>query len=393
MTKRMLALVLSLMLFIPAALAQEDTIASYALPDGAEVCYVTDVASLAVPDGLQPMYDLMQQAVLRGDVYVLRMPCGRALASVSSTPVRTTRSAEELLSMWPQIAANIAKEVVSVNDDASCAQVEEVYGTQALHITTDLTVGENTVVLLKAEAFAFCTDNSMVEVWAVWPDEAMYRYDEQAAKELESDVSDLQFFLKSLNFSGEANVLQGSDYTDPEGRFTLKLPDDFIVVTSATPADELESIRQQFLSANAEGADAVFNSFVEDITEHGVTLLLTGDMKGAVTLFCAREPDFAGVTADMMATLAQPIRQMQVDRFGIAILLDAEERVMVSGAENTLLGYWVRSGECSVQLDVMAAVHGSNWLCEADIYTLDGDQSVRALLSTLIVQTLTFTVD
>lgn len=393
MIKRMLALVLSLMLFISAALAQEDTIASYALPDGAEVCYLTEASSLAVPDGLLPMYDLMQHAVLRGDVYILRMPNGRALASVSSTPVRTTRSAEELLELWPQIAANIAKEGVTVNDDASCAKAEDVYGTQALHITTDLTAGENTVVLLKAEAFAFCTEGTMVEVWAVWPDEAMYLYDEQASQELARDAADLQMFLKSLNFSGEAYVLQGSDYTDPEGRFTIRLPDDFVVVTPATPDEELETLRQQFLSANAAGADAVFDSFVEDIKEQNVTLVLTSDMKGAITLFCDREPDFAGVTADMMATLAQPIRQMLVDRFGIAILLTDEERATISSAENALLGYWVRSGECSVQLDVMAAVHGSDWLCEADIYTLDGDQSVRALLSSLIVQTLTFTVD
>ena len=65
----------------------------------------------------------------------------------------------------------------------------------------------------------------------------------------------------------------------------------------------------------------------------------------------------------------------------------------LAGHNHSLLGYWVRSGECNFQLDVAACVIGEDWLCEVDILTVDADTDVRAELHTLVGLTLQYNVE
>ena len=94
MLKRLLALILICLSLASAAYAQDGSFATYQLPQGAQACYITQMQELDVPEGLEPMYNLMQHATLQGDIYLIRMPNGRALVSVGCSPVEEELSAQ-----------------------------------------------------------------------------------------------------------------------------------------------------------------------------------------------------------------------------------------------------------------------------------------------------------
>ena len=393
MFKRLLALLFCLLILAPSALAQEGSFATYQLPQGAQACYFTEAREFDVPEGLEPMYNLMQHATMLGDLYLMRMPNGRAMASVGCSPMEQALSAEELLALWPEIALNLVRECAWVNDDPSCAAVENCYGIDMLHISTQLSVGDTTTLLLDAEAFAFCQDGGMIEIWAVKPAQPVYLYDEQAAKELEEDEQALAFFLSSLDFSGQIPSIQSEDYTDPKGRFAMQILTGSTVITADTPITDISAARERFVEANAAGADNAFDQMMTDVYEQQVTLILTPDMKGAMQIFCSQENDFADATPEMLAMLAEPIRKSLNERFGLAVTLAPDERATVSRLEHARMCYWLRSGECNLQLDVLACVTAGGWLCEVDLFTLEGDQTTRAVLQSLVTQTLRYTVE
>jgi len=393
MIKRLLALWVCLMLMAPAALAQDGSFATYQLPQGAQVCYITQAQEFDVPEGLEPMYNLMQHATLQGDIYLMRMPNGRALVSVGCSPFAQEASAEELLALWPEIALNMEREAEWVNDDPACAAVENRFGFDLLHIQTQISAGDDTTLLMDAEAFAFCHEGAMMEVWALQPADPIYLYDEQAAQELAEDRAALEQFLNSLDFTGKIPAIESEPYADPDGRFTVQVIANSVIITGDTPMNEVSAARERFVAANDAGADNAFDQMMSDVYENRVTLILTEDMKGAVQIFCSQEESFAGATPEQLVKLAEPIRQSLSERYGIAVTLSADNRVTISRLEHACLCYWLRSEECNLQLDVLACVTGENWLCEVDVFTVDGDQTVRSILQSLVAQTLRYTVD
>lgn len=394
MLKRLMALLIVLALLLSSA-AAEGTIAAYSMPEGAEMLYVTQAGDFFVPKGLEPMYQLMQTASPHGTVYLMRMKNGRALASVSCTPVESPRTAAQLKELWPQIARNIAAEAELVNDDPSCAVVETMFGRDVLHIRTQIAAGSHTVIPLEAEGFAFCRGSEMMEVWAVHPTEAVYHLDEAAAAELASDCRDLQSFLASLEFAiPEALAAGSAPYDDPEGRFSLVVPQSAVILTQSSAPEDIEAARSAFVQANPAGAGQVFDEFMSDVDEYNAMLLLTADMQGAIQISCIREAGFKGVTTEMLCGIAPSIQETLMERFGLALLLAAEDGgMMLSGRQQAALSYWLRTEECNLQLDVLACVIGEDWLCEVDVYTAGGEQTLREILLSLIAQTLVYTVE
>ena len=119
MIKRFLALLAALLLPLAACAGEassSDAIVLYTLAPGAEALPLWETAAWQPPEGLEEMYALMQNARSYGDVYLVRMPSGRALASVSWMETQKPCSARELLRLWPQIAQNIAQKGVMVDD-------------------------------------------------------------------------------------------------------------------------------------------------------------------------------------------------------------------------------------------------------------------------------------
>lgn len=393
--KRFFAALLALMMLWGGALAEgvsSAPIATYTLPRGAEAVHLWESGVWEIPEGLEEMYRLMQTAELYGDVYLVRMPHGRAMVSVSCMRPDNLRTAEEMKMLWPQIAQGIAQEGVSVNADESCATVETLYGFEALHILTTIGLGEpGTGMQLDAEGMAFMRGEELLEVWAVAPVEGSYA-DAETAEELAADRTDMGAFMQSLSFTDlESMAVKGVPYTDPDGRFALVLPTGCTVITRSSTQEEVDEARQTYLDAHGEGAETFFDEYMTDVTEQHVTLVISEDQQLVAQLFASQEEAFRDVTADQLAQLAQPIQQTLSEKFDAALLLSAEEQSVISGKRHAWLGYWLRAGEMDVQLDVLAAVLDNAWLYEVDLYTHGNDQQQRSLWYTLITQTMQYT--
>lgn len=390
MMKRLWAMLAAFLLLSGSALASTP-IASYTLPAGAEVLHLWDSGAWQAPEGLEGMYTLMQ--IAEGNVYLVRMPNGRAMVSVSSTETPGGRTAQEMLELWPQIAANIAREGVAVDAGENCASVENLYGFDALHIETDITVGEwGQGLSLDAEGIAFLRDRELLEVWAVAPAKETYAQDETAAGELAADVAAMEMFMQSLNFTDlEELSVEGEAYIDPEGRFAVVIPAGSTVITASTPQADVDAARQTYLSAHKEGADKLFDEYMRDIETQNVTVFISPNQNLVAEVSASREETFLDMTADQLAQLSPVIERSLADRFDIAVLLSNQQRLTISGHKHAWLACWLRSGEVDTQLDILAAVLDDAWLYEVDLFTHNGDQTQRTLWNTMITQTMRYT--
>lgn len=366
------------------ALAEEAPIASYELPEGAKTCHVLEAQTLEVPEGLEALYAAMTQVSPSGDVYLVQMPHGRALVSVSCQRARRSFTAEELRELWPQIAQNLGESAVSVAGDESCAQVEQMYGYPMLHIRTGLLLAGDLGV--EADGFAFWRDGDLREVWAVHPSPDLYAPNSAEAVELAEDVEALQWFVERLSFPTEA---QGEQYTYQTGLFAMTLPEDAVVLAPDASDEEVAQVRAAFESANPAGASTLFDSFQTDRREEGSWLVFTSDMRG-VAAICALPNGGPAITRDALLSQAEAIRGTLEAEYGLALCLEEAGTETISNTENALLTYWVRTGEMNFLLDVMAC-QVDGWLYEVDVYTADGDPQTQQTLWNWLVPTLRYT--
>lgn len=408
--KRLLWLLAALCLMIFPALAQaEGSICSYTVAQGAEICTIHEADGLSVPQGLEGMYALMRTANSFSDVYLIRMPNGRALASVSCTTLSEPCGARELLALWPRIAEAIGREAAYVDGDAACAEVRSFNGFDALCIDTSIVVGEESMALLDARGRVFCRGNDLMEIWTVAPADPIYLFDDEAAAELESDRSDLDDFLDSLDFSEAGGEPDGADesaeagdewqasidsvlYADPDGHFTVEVPLGCTILNASSAEADIAAARESYVAANPDGAGAAFDSYLADITDERATLILTEDMRFAAELFCEEAPEFQGMTPRAFLSLAEPVRQGIEEKFGGAEIAGDGALLTFAGVQHARLTYRVRADAFDLTLHVMAAMTDEVWLREVDFYIHDGESGADACeaVMELIVNTLTY---
>jgi len=391
--KRLIAALLALLLCFSCAAAQEEedsSIASYYLPDGAQVFYLPmGEMPETVPDGLNPMYELMLDVTPRGDVYLIQMEGGHALASVSCVPVERDFTPEQLLALWPQIAQELSFDVLSVDSAPECAEVEEIRGLEMLHIRTSMTAGtEESPLVLEAECLAYCRNQSVTEVWCVYPEESAFKGDPEL---LRADRRAVKEFRESLLFPGSKAIkLESAPYTDPHGRFTAMVPADGLVIDSTSGAEAVEQARKLFIEANPEGADLVFDHFMEFVRDNHATLVFPAGMKGVMEICAVEAGGMAGFTPERLASVSDALASSMGDFHDLALCMDADERAWISDYEHALMGFWLRKAEMDMQLDLMVCTAG-DWLYEVDVYSFEGDQDVRMLLHSFAGRGITYT--
>lgn len=394
--RRLAAAVLALLILCSSALAAQDApIASYGLPQGAEVFYLLEAAGLQAPAGLEAMYGLMRSSsAMTGDVYLIRMKNGRALASVSCVPVHQQLTAQQLADLWPRIAQSIELEGAAVDHQSASVQVETLYGGhEMLHIQVRLGLqDEGGTLWLDAEGYAFCRGEEVTECWAVCPQNDTYPGDCDEAAELSTDRRDLKLFLDSLSFPESWNeTSMGVPFEDRDGRFVMAIPEDAVVIDVHSSAQEVDAARTRYIHANPAGAEQVFDCLMQDVYEERMVLIFTADMQGIIQVFAAQEEHFRGATPENLCKLALPVQQTLNDKFGFAACLANDERVEVSGVEHALLAYWLRCGELDLQLDIMGCVIEDDWLYEVDIYAAEGNQNLRTVLHSFVRQSMCYT--
>lgn len=381
--KKLVSVLLACLLLFSGALAQEEEpIVMYRLPMGAEVRYLYDTADWPVPQGYEGLYRIMQTASFGGDVYLGRMKNGKALISVSCTIADREWSAQELLDLWPSIARTIAREGAEVDASNERACVETCFGIEMLHVATTLTADGLT---MDVEGYAFWRNGELTEVWSAAP------LADETDAELMSDRADLAQFMASLDFNTKTMSAEGLPYQDPDGRFSIAIPLGATVLTVHSSQEEIAKAREAYLAANPAGAETAFNEYVDDIFTQRVTVIFTEDMQGVMEIFASQEENFRDATPEMLSTLGKPIEESLAERFGTALLLSANGTEVLSGYEHAWLGYWLRTEELNLQMDILAAVLPDAWLYEIDIITAGGNQELRAMLYMFAAQTLQYT--
>lgn len=406
--KRILALLISLTLWcaVPLASAEEaggGTIATYLLPEGAEILTFEEAHAFKAPQGLEGMYDLMLTGNGTSDVYLARMKNGRALLSVSCTEMDREGTAQALADTWPAIVKTISLSARYLNADASCVSIEQKYGYETLKIRTDIAVGQEELVLLTADCTAFYRGTDLIEVWAVAPSPLIYLYDDEAAAELESDRKDIEALLNSLNFEMKAggNTLSSSvqkltteTYVDPDGYFSLEMIAGSHVITPYTRESDAKMLRETMGEKWGDGARHAFDLWYQDVRQEGATLMVTPDLSMAVQLYCIQDAYFAEATPDDLLTLAGDIEQSLNSKFGYALSLRTDATVSISGLEHAWLSYWLRSEKTNFMLNVLACVERGDWLRELDIYSVTDqiDLGAQDALMEMILTTLTYHV-
>lgn len=390
--KRLLSAAFALLLMFSAALAAEDApIAYYGLPEGSQVYYLFDAGNMAVPQGLEGMYQMMTTASRRGDVYLVRMSNGRAMASVSCSDVYEEQSAEQMKEMWPAICGAIRRQGVQVDEAATQVDVTDRYdGIDMLRIRTRLSTDGQ--LWLEAEGLAFCRKGEITELWAVCPEAGLYKGDSAEADELARDRRDLKLFMDSLSFPESWDQMaMGVPFTDRDGRFAMALPQDAVVIDIHSTPEEAEAARSRYIAANPEGAANAFDLYMKDVAQERAVLVLTGDMQGAMVIFASQEETFRNVTPAGLCALAGPIESNLQERFGYASCMASDMRVQLAGEEHGHIGYWLRTGELDLMLDILGCVIEGNWLYEVDVYASEADQEVRSMLHSYLQQTLIYT--
>lgn len=395
MMKRWFSALMILCMLLSCALSQaEEMLASYMLPEEAQVFYLPMNEKPEAPKGLEGMYALMQPSVYKGDLYLLQMKNGMVLLSVSGMLAKREMSPQEMAALWPRAAADIqlSEGVKSVDASPECARVESLNGTELLRITTKIECGEEAAVSdLQAECYAFCDGVGVTELWALYPNPENPAHADMA-QAIEEDLADLDAMIATLHFpSGDEQVLQAVQYTDEKARFHMAVPVGSVILTAAASDEDVQALRRVFIEKNPEGADRVFDRFLHQLEQVDSSVIFTPDMQGIIKVTATPEQCLAGVQAEGLASLAPTLQTTLAKDYDLAAMMEDDQRAMVSQQEHALMGYWLRMGELDLQLDVMVCVHPDNWMYEVDVYTAEGDQKTRSELHAFVTQTLVYT--
>lgn len=377
----LLAALAVLWLFGACGLAEDAPIASYEMPAGGQMSHISEAESLLPPAGLEAMYQALCEGDPWSDLYLVRMPHGRALVSVSCQKARCDLTAEELLALWPRIEQNLSETALSVAGEE--AQVRQMYGYPMLDVQVGLMLEGGLGV--DAEGFAFCRDGEIREVWALSPSPDLYAPGSAEAEELAADTESLRWFLERLSFPLEASE---ETYTHRTGLFSVTLPESIVLLAPDASEEERASMRKAYEEANPEGASAVFDSLLKDQRENGAWLVFTPDLRGVASV-AAVSTGGQRLDFDTLLRQAEPIRATLEQTFGLAVCLEDGGSETFSGLEHAWLSYWVRCEQMNVLLDVFACETDA-WLYEVDLYAADGDLDARDMLWSFLSSGLSY---
>ncbi len=153
------------------------------------------------PEGMEALYDWMQQANETSQVWVVRMPKGRVVGSVARSEIGVQLTVEELLGLWPAMVTTLSKTAQYVNDHEDGAKVLQMAGRDWVQVKTTAVLDGVKMLSVDLTGYVNCQDGNMVEIWVAGPTRASYRYDDNAAAELQEDQATAEAWLESLRFA------------------------------------------------------------------------------------------------------------------------------------------------------------------------------------------------
>ena len=158
-------------------------------------------AEAEIPQGLEVLYGWMEETRDGSDARLFRMPNGRVLVSCSRSEVGVDISPGELIQLWPEIAAKLAKRTQYVDDGMDCASALTFAGREWLYIHTRAILDGEKMLSVELECRALCHEGFIVEIWQARPSAAAYKYDDMAAAELQADIGTAMDWFLGVSLS------------------------------------------------------------------------------------------------------------------------------------------------------------------------------------------------
>ena len=396
---RLLALFIAVLLMLAPMAQATSHIAYFHQPDGVERYALEEMSNAAAPQGLEEMYTLFAMGNPEATVYVFRMPEGQALLSISCLETGAEGSTEALAEQRERIAEGLAAQLEGVLAAVPELTLEEIYGQQALVTQMILHAGE---MVLDAKAAVFYRGADLIEVWTVAPNQSQYLFDEAAADQLKSDLACLAEMEASLDFvlpeetastivdalqdgSGEQEERPRMTVTADDGTFRMDVPLDTVVLHSAS--DENTVARTRALFADVEGGQACFDLWLEEIREVKGWLLISRETGVAAQVYVNPAESFAGMTAEQLCMLEQPVLEMMKQDYDSAAVADESSVAELDGLEHAWLSYSLDKGDMHLLTFVLAAAD-QDYLYEIDIYVGLDENSDDDTLTEIVLMML-----
>lgn len=396
---RLLALFIAVLLMLAPMAQATSHIAYFHQPDGVERYALEEMSNAAAPRGLEEMYTLFAMGNPEATVYVFRMPEGQALLSISCLETGAEGSTEALAEQKERIAEGLAAQLEGVLAAVPELTLEEIYGQQALVTQMSLHAGE---MVLDAKAAVFYRGADLIEVWTVAPNQSQYLFDEAAAAQLKSDLACLAEMEASLDFalpeetastivdalqdgSGEQEERPRMTVTADDGTFRMDVPLDTVVLHSAS--DENTVARARALFADVEGGQACFDLWLEEIREVKGWLLISRETGVAAQVYVNPAESFAGMTAEQLCMLEQPVLEMMKQDYDSAAVADESSVAELDGLEHAWLSYSLDKGDMHLLTFVLAAAD-QDYLYEIDIYVGLDENSDDDMLTEIVLMML-----
>lgn len=161
-------------------------------------------------------------------------------------------------------------------------------------------------------------------------------------------------------------------YTDPEGHFSIWLPEGAVVITPATGSEEVAAERQRWENAYPNGG-VIYDRFQQQMYEVPYTLISIPEHGLAWQIAYDDDPVFASVSADDLLGLDEDIRQQLEERYGKADSLPNATTETCAGVESASMTYAVACEGRKIMYIVFAGVDDNGALREVDVMMLGGD--------------------
>lgn len=409
---RLLALLTAaLLLFAPVAQATSH-IAYFHQPEGSEMYALDEMSAAVAPEGLEDLYALFSQGNSEATVYVFRMPNGRALLSISCTEMAQPGTTDALYGQREALSAGLQSSLADVLAASPVFELEELYGQQALVTRMSLQLQSGTV---DAQAAVFYRGSDLMEVWTACPSASRYLFDRTAAQELKSDLTELAALEDSLDFSlpeqeaapeaqeapfaavldiindkQDESIVQPDEtpymtVTADDGLFSMKVPLDTVLIHEGS--DEATIARGRKLFADIHGGEECFDLWLKDIQDVSGWLLLSREYGVVAQVFVSEAGYFAGVSAEEMKALEQPVLELMQESYDKANVADEATTVEIDGKEHAWFTYDLYKGDMNMLTFVLAAAD-DDCLYELDVYALINEASDQDALVEIITMML-----
>ena len=425
---RLLALLTVLMLLCMPMAQATSHIAYFHQAEGVERCTINEVSSLTVPEGLEELYALFAEGNPAASVYVFRMPEGMALMSISCTEMDVAGSTQALLEQRDALATGLQASFGQQMPAVPQFELAQVYGQEALTAPYTLYIpsAPETQLQVEGQVTIFYRGVDLIEVWTAYPGKVNYLFDQDASALLDSDLAYLEELEASLDFSvPEEDTTEEPEPTDSlssvldllnenddqslanhsaaqpaqtpymtvtadDGDFRMDVPLDTVVVHPGS--DENTVARARTLFADIEGGEACFDLWYQEVQDSNGWLLISREYGVAAQVYVNDVESFAGMTAEDLLQLEQPVLSMMQDQYDKASIADESCLAEIDGMEHAWLSYDVYKGDMNLLTFVLAAADDVN-LYEIDIYaliTMDTDEDALIEIITMMLETLDY---